>query len=68
MGGAPGLTWDPELMECGKHCKWTEEDRDKLMAEHMRWISKLLHEAKVDDVYQLKNTPVEVTIDKNTFK
>ena len=67
-GGSPGLTWDPELMERSKHAKWTEEDRDKSFAEHMRYVSKLLKEAKVNDVYKLKGIPVETEIEQNQFK
>jgi hypothetical protein len=34
----------------------------------MRYISKLLNEAKVHNVYELKGIPVEVTLENNTFK
>lgn len=34
----------------------------------MRFISKLLKEAKVDEVYQLKGKPVEVTFEGNMLK
>jgi hypothetical protein len=67
-GGLKGLTWDPELIECTKYSKWTEEDRDFHFAEHMRYISKLLNDAKVNDVYKLKGIPVEITIENRTFK
>lgn len=50
------------------HFKWTEDDRDEL-AQLMRYISKLLSEAKVDDITKLAGKPVEVTIDEfNSLK
>jgi len=63
MGG-----WDAELIKCDKHCKWTEDDRDKNYAETMHYISKLLKQAKVTDISQLKGIPVEATFDGNLLK
>jgi hypothetical protein len=34
----------------------------------MRYLSKLLKEAKVSSVYKLKGIPVEVTFDGNMLK
>lgn len=61
-------TWDAEIIECSKHCKWTEEDRNKTYSETIRFISKLLEESKVDDLDKLKGMPVEVTFDENKLK
>ena len=61
-------TWDPELVKCSEHSKWTEEDRTKNIDEAVRYISKLLKDAKVDSVDKLKNIPVEVTFDGNVIK
>jgi hypothetical protein len=60
--------WDAERIKWSKHCKWSEEDRDKGYSETMRFLSKLLKEAKVDTVDKLKNIPVEVTFDGNMLK
>ena len=60
--------WDAELIKCDERCKWTEADRDKDYAETMRFISKLLKQAKVHDVSQLKDIPVECTFDGNLLK
>jgi hypothetical protein len=60
--------WDSEQIKCTEHTKWTEEDRSKSYDETMRYVSKLLKEAKVDSVDKLKNKPVEVTFDGNTLK
>lgn len=57
--------WDAERIKWSKSCQWTEEDKDKGYSETMRYISKLLKEAKVDTIDKLKNIPVEVTFDEN---
>ena len=63
------LIWDPESVKVDKYTNWTESDRDKKLAEIMRYISKLLSEAKVDDITKLAGKPVEVTIDEfNSLK
>ena len=42
--------WDCEQIKCTEHTQWTEEDRSKSYDETMRYVSKLLKEAKVDIV------------------
>jgi hypothetical protein len=58
-------TWDAETIKWSDYCKWTEADRDKQYAELLRYVSKLLKDAKVDSVDELKGKPVEVTLDGN---
>ena len=61
--------WDPEQVEVTEGTKWTEDDRNMELAQLMRYISKLLSEAKVDDITKLAGKPVEVTIDEfNSLK
>lgn len=60
--------WDAEQIKWTESTRWTEEDRSKSYDETMRYISKLLKEAKVDSVDKLKNIPVEVTFDGNVLK
>lgn len=60
--------WDAEQISCSKHSKWTESDRDGWYSEIMRYVSKLLKEAKVNSVDELKGKPVEVTFDGNMLK
>ena len=60
--------WDPEEIKPDKHHKWTEEDRGKILAETMYTISKLLKQAKVNDINDLLNIPVEITFEKNMLK
>jgi len=51
--------WDPRIIKHDDSKRWTEEDRDKKLAEIMRYISKLLDEAKVSSVDKLINIPIE---------
>lgn len=60
--------WDAELVDCSEHCKWTENNRDAAYSDIMRYISKLLADAKVDDLSELKNKPVEVAFEGNVLK
>ena len=60
--------WDAESIKWSENCKWTEEDRDKGYSDTMRFLSKLLKDAKVRSVDKLKGIPVEVTFDGNTLK
>jgi hypothetical protein len=55
--------WDAEIIKWSENCKWTEDDRDKKYAELLRYLSKLLKDAKVDSIDKLKGIPVEVTFD-----
>ena len=60
--------WDAEQISCSEHSKWSESDRDVWYAEIMRYVSKLLKDAKVDSVDKLKGKPVEVTFNGNSLK
>jgi len=60
--GAGKEWWDPNKIEHTKSCKWTEEERSKLHDELVRYVSELLHKARVKKVEQLKDTPIEVTL------
>lgn len=51
-----------------EYCKWTPESNNFQMLETMKYISDLLNDAKVSDVYQLKGKPVEVVFEKNCIK
>jgi len=60
--------WDAELIKHDKHCKWTEAGRDANYADIMRYVSKLLKQAKVHNVNELKGVPIEATFDGNCLK
>ena len=50
-----------------KNCKWSSEERKEAIENSIDFIVKILEDAKVNDVYDLKNKPVEVYIQDNTF-
>jgi hypothetical protein len=58
-------TWDAESVKRSEYTKWTEEERSKGYDDTMRFISKLLKDAKASHVEKLKGCPVEVTFDGN---
>ncbi len=60
--------WDANKIECSEYAQWTEEDRSKQYDDIMRYISDLLHKAKVTSVDQLDGIPVEATFDGNMLK
>lgn len=66
--GTTNSAWDACMIECSKHAKWTEADRSKQYDEIMRYVSKLLSDAKVSKVSALKGIPIEATFDGNLLK
>ncbi len=60
--------WDPNLTECSERSKWSESDRDKKLMEIMRYISDLLHKAKVKDIMDLKGMPIEAEFENMRIK
>lgn len=60
--------WDAEIIKHSDHCKWTEETRDKDYAEIMRFVSKLLKDAKVDSVDKLIGIPIEAEFEGMSLK
>lgn len=51
-----------------KACRWDAEDRRLEIEERADAVYKLLGDAKVGSISQLKNKPVEITLEDNTFK
>lgn len=56
-------SWDAETIKRSEYTKWTEEERSAGYDETMRFLSKLLKDAKVESVDELKDIPVEVTLE-----
>lgn len=50
-------------IEHDENCKWTEEERIKFLGETAMKISKLLLDAKVESVDELKGIPIEVSFE-----
>jgi len=61
-------TWNPEIIKHLENCKWTEESRDALFAEGVRWLAKIMADAKVESLDQLVGKPVVCEMDGNTLK
>lgn len=55
--------WDFQTIKCSEHSKWTEADRDRECAELSRYISKLLEDAKVNSIHELRGIPIEATFE-----
>jgi len=66
--GYSEATWDANLIECTDRAQWTEADRSKHYDEIMRYISKLLSDAKVDGIRKLKGIPIEASFKGNVLK
>lgn len=52
----------------GEACKWTTEERQCGITKSVDEVHKILKDARVCYVSGLVDKPVEVTIEKNTFK
>ena len=49
-------------------CKWdTPDEREKTIMELIDEIASIMKDAKVNNISELKNKPVEVTIEGNMF-
>ncbi len=53
--------WDYEKIEHTKDSKWSQESRDKAMVNTLKYVSRLLKDAKVDSIDKLKSVPIEIT-------
>ena len=58
-------TWGTEWT---KTCKWTEQDRINLLGKMVMNLAGLLSKAKVQNITELKGTPVEVTFIDSKLK
>jgi len=59
--------WSEDI-KVDKYTKWTEKDRQTQRAEMVKKINKLLKDAKVYTIDQLKDKPVEVTSENMMVK
>lgn len=69
-GGSRGIcSGGKYTINVSKECKYDGViERNEAYAKGLEYISRFLKEAKVDRVQQLKNLPVEVTIENKNFK
>ena len=56
------------MIKSSEHTQWTEQDRTNNIDDTVRFVSKLLSDAKVNSVDRLKGMPVEATFDGNLLK
>ena len=59
------VAWDPETVKVTKYTKWTEKERDAELVKIMRKISELLDQAKISNINDLVNVPVEIELESN---
>jgi len=59
--------WSEDI-KVGKYTQWTERDRQIQRAEMVKKINKLLKDAKVYTIDQLKDKPVEVISENMAVK
>jgi len=48
-------------------CKWSEEEKNAALIDMINQVIKIMKDAKITNISDLKNKPVEVTIDRNIF-
>ena len=59
--------WGP-LTEITDSTQWTHHDRNTQYADLVHYIGELLSAAKVRDVSELKNIPIEAIFENNVLK
>lgn len=67
-GSGCGANYSVNMTKPNQYTHFTQEEQDKHLVETMTFIWELLKTAKVNDISQLKNIPVEVEIKGNMFK
>lgn len=60
--------WAPSTIKITQGTKWTEEDRSQSFDEVVRFVDKILSEAKKRYVHELRGIPVEMTFDGTMLK
>lgn len=56
------------MVNISPECRWESQERSEAITKMVDHLYGVLKDAKVNNVSELINKPVEVTIDKNTFK
>jgi hypothetical protein len=51
-----------------EYCKWTTSDQDKRYMEIMRYVIKLMQDAKVNEIHELIGKPIEATWHNNMLE
>ena len=67
-GRGCSANYSVNMTKPNQYTHFTQEEQDKHLVETMTFIWELLKTAKVNNISQLKNIPVEVEIKGNMFK
>lgn len=68
LSGAGVMDGGRYTVNISPDCRWEEAERQEAITKQAEFISGILKDAKCSYVSELKNKPVEVTIQNNTFK
>jgi hypothetical protein len=60
-------TWSEEV-EVGENTKWSEEDRTMSNDDTVKFINRIMREAKVTEINRLVGIPIEVTSEGMSLK
>ena len=69
LGDGSGVgTGSRYTVNISDECRWnTPDEREKAITELIDEVASIMKDAEVDDISELKNKPVEVTIEGNLF-
>lgn len=68
MGGSAVMDGGKHTVNISPEANWTELNREATITKSIEEVDRMLKDAKVNYVSELKNKPVEVTMEGNTFK
>lgn len=68
IGGSSVMDGGKYTVNISPECKWEELNREATITKSIEEVDRILEDAKVNYVSELKNKPVEVTIKDNMFK
>lgn len=68
MSGYEVMSGMKYTVNISPECRWEETERQDAITKNVEFIHNILKDAKVKYVSELIGKPVEVTIEKNTFK
>lgn len=68
MGGSAVMDGGKHTVNVSPEANWTELNREATITKSIEEVDRMLKDAKVNYVSELKNKPVEVTMEGNTFK
>lgn len=69
MTGSGVMDGGRYTVNISEECKWNSEtERHKAITEKIEFVDEMLKKAKINYVSELKNKPVEITIENGMFK